>query len=47
MLVLCLWGLRVSLIMCTFAAAKAVIALAVSHQYAEKERFSFPEGEVG
>ena len=26
-------------IMCTFAAAKVVIALAVSYQYAEKERF--------
>jgi len=27
--------------LCTFAPAKAVIALAESYQYAEKERFSF------
>jgi hypothetical protein len=33
--------------MCTFAAAKVVIALAVSYQYAEKERFSFPSGGSG
>jgi hypothetical protein len=39
--------LYVSLFICTFAAAKAVIALAVSYQYAEKERFSFSKGEVG
>ena len=39
--------LHVSLIMCTFAAAKVVIALAVSYQYAEKERFSFSAGELG
>ncbi len=39
--------LCVSLFISTFAAAKAVIALAVSYQYAEKERFSFSEGEVG
>ena len=31
----------------TFAAAKAVIALAVSYQYAEKERFSFPKAGSG
>lgn len=39
--------LRVSFIMCTFAPAKVVIALAASHQYAEKERFSFLSGKVG
>ena len=32
--------LRVSLFMCTFAAAKVIIALAKCHQYAETERFS-------
>jgi len=33
--------------MCTFAAAKVVIALALSYQYAEKEQFSFRKGAVG
>jgi hypothetical protein len=31
----------------TFAAAKVVIALAVSYQYAEKERFGFSKGRGG
>lgn len=36
--------LRVSPIICTFAAAKVVIALAIGYQTTEIERFSSPEG---
>ena len=36
--------LRVPLFMCTIAAAKVVIALAKSYQYAEKEQFRFQKG---
>ena len=32
--------------MCTFAAAKVVVALALSYQYAEKEQFSFRKRAV-
>lgn len=33
--------------MCTFAAAKVVIALAECHQYTEKEQFMTPKGWSG
>ena len=36
--------LHVSLFICTFAAAKVVIALALGYQTTEIERFSNPEG---
>ena len=36
--------LHVSLFICTFAAAKVVIALALGYQTTEIERFSSPEG---
>jgi hypothetical protein len=36
--------LHVSLFMCTFAAAKVVIALALGYQTTEIERFSSPKG---
>jgi hypothetical protein len=36
--------LRVSLFICTFAAAKVAIALALGYQTTEIERFSCPEG---
>ena len=38
--------LRVSLFICTFAAAKVVIALALGYQTTEIERFSCPEGDA-
>ena len=36
--------LRVSLFICTFAAAKVAIALALGYQTTEIERFSCPKG---
>lgn len=34
------YNLCITIIMCTFAAAKVIIALAKCYQYAEIERFS-------
>ena len=33
--------------MCTFAAAKVVVALAISYQRTEKEQFRFQKGGMG